>query len=162
MAHTKALGGDTAVFEAVESEGRLYCRTFPTVFDRAKGAEVHAEDGRSFIDFFCGAAALNYGHNAERDPDRVRAHGDVFCFEQSEVTPDLVTLSKSIGGYGLPVSLLLLRPELDVWEPGEHTGTFRGNQLAFVAGAAALELWDDPDFVEQLERSSERGAGTRP
>jgi diaminobutyrate-2-oxoglutarate transaminase len=336
VALSEALAGDTAVFEAVESEVRLYCRTFPAVFDRASGAEVHAEDGRVFVDFFCGAGALNYGHNDERikvrlleyladdgvahaldmatsakraflerlcelvleprglaykvqfcgptgadaveaalklarkatgrrgvvaftgsyhgmssgalavtgsrrarragsvlaqdvtfvpfedgpsgrfdsigylerilsDPSGgmevpaavivepvqmeggvypasavwmralrtlTRRHeillicdeiqtgcgrtGTFFCFEQAEVRPDLVTLSKSIGGYGLPLSLVLLRPELDVWEPGEHTGTFRGNQLAFVAGAAAVELWDDPQFVERLARSSER------
>jgi len=44
------------------------------------------------------------------------------------------------------MSLTLFQRELDVWEPGEHTGTFRGNQLAFVAAAAALELWQQPDF----------------
>ena len=50
-------------------------------------------------------------------------------------------MSKSLSGYGLPVSLLLLKPELDLWKPSEHNGTFRGNQLAFVTGAAALDYW---------------------
>ena len=65
--------------------------------------------------------------------------GSFFSFERAGITPDIVTLSKSIGGYGLPMSMVLLKPELDVWQPGEHNGTFRGNQLAFVAGAAALQ-----------------------
>ena len=74
--------------------------------------------------------------------------GPFFGFEEAGIQPDLVTVSKSISGYGLPLSLLLIRPGLDVWEPGEHTGTFRANQLALVAGAAALELWNDPSFLK--------------
>ena len=65
--------------------------------------------------------------------------GPFFSFERAHIVPDMVILSKSIGGYGFPMSLLLIKPELDIWEPGEHTGTFRGNQLAFVGAAAALE-----------------------
>jgi diaminobutyrate-2-oxoglutarate transaminase len=80
--------------------------------------------------------------------------GTFFSFEGSGITPDVVTLSKSVGGYGLPMSLVLFKPELDRWSPGEHTGTFRGNQLAFVAATAALELWEDPDFRAGLQSSS--------
>jgi diaminobutyrate-2-oxoglutarate transaminase len=65
--------------------------------------------------------------------------GPFFSFERANIVPDMVILSKSISGYGFPMSLLLIKPELDVWFPGEHTGTFRGNQLAFVGGTAALE-----------------------
>ncbi|MBO4208052.1 diaminobutyrate--2-oxoglutarate transaminase [Micromonospora echinofusca] len=317
---------DFSLFEAMESEVRYYCRKFPVVFGRARGAELYAEDGRMFTDFFCGAGTLNYGHNhpylkrrlteyladdgvmhgldmytvakrtflhrlrehvlAPRGLDhkvqfcgptgtdaveaalkvarkatgrrgivsftgayhgmsrgslavtgsrRARAAGQVgtadvtfvpyedgpagpfdsigylermlvdpssgmdlpaaviveplqmeggvypasadwlrrlrelttrhgvllifdeiqsgcgrtgtfFCFEHAGVVPDVITLSKSIGGYGLPLSMVLFRPELDVWSPGEHTGTFRGNQLAFVAGAAACELWGQEAF----------------
>ncbi len=82
--------------------------------------------------------------------------GRFFSFERAEIEPDIVTMSKSIGGCGLPLSLCLMRPELDVWEPGEHTGTFRANQLALVAGAAALELWVDPGFVEGIAVRAER------
>lgn len=71
--------------------------------------------------------------------------GSFFSFERAGIVPDLIALSKSIGGYGLPMSLLLIRPDLDVWEPGEHTGTFRGNNLAFVAATAALETWWSDD-----------------
>ncbi|MFF5475116.1 aspartate aminotransferase family protein [Streptomyces achromogenes] len=327
---------EVKVFEELESEVRLYCRTFPAVFERAKGAELFAEDGRTFIDFFCGAGTLNYGHNsdfikarvadylaadglahgldmytvAKRDfltafgdtvlrprgldykaqftgptgTDAVEAalklarkltgrsglvaftgayHGmsrgslavtgsrrarraggvsgqDVtfvpyedgpqgrfdsigylerlladpssgveppaavivepmqmeggvypasagwlrslrelterhgillildeiqsgcgrsgrfFCFEHAGITPDVVTLSKSLSGYGLPLSMVLFKRELDVWEPGEHTGTFRGNQLAFVAATAASELWRQDAFHARLAASTGR------
>ncbi|MFD5035439.1 diaminobutyrate--2-oxoglutarate transaminase [Streptomyces sp. NPDC058220] len=327
---------DVSVFEDLESEVRLYCRTFPVVFERAKGAELHTEDGRTFIDFFCGAGSLNYGHNNEfikhritdylasdgimhgldmhtvakrdflagfadlvlrprgldykvqfagptgtdaveaalklarkatgrtgliafsgayhgmsrgslavtgsrrarraggvsgqdvtfvpyedgplgsfdsigfierllADPSsgadlpaavivepmqmeggvypasrewlrRLRAlterygvllildeiqsgcgrTGTFFCFEDAGIVPDIVTVSKSIGGYGLPLSLTLFRRELDVWEPGEHTGTFRGNQLAFVAATAACELWHHSGFQTALTDAARR------
>ncbi|EME22944.1 diaminobutyrate--2-oxoglutarate transaminase [Rhodococcus triatomae] len=70
--------------------------------------------------------------------------GPFFSFEIAGITPDIVTLSKSIGGYGLPMALTLFKPELDVWSPGEHNGTFRGNNPAFVTATAALEqYWAD-------------------
>jgi len=65
--------------------------------------------------------------------------GPFFSFEVAGITPDIVTLSKSIGGYGLPLALTLFKRELDVWGPGEHNGTFRGNNPAFVTATAALE-----------------------
>jgi diaminobutyrate--2-oxoglutarate aminotransferase len=67
--------------------------------------------------------------------------GTFFSFEPAGITPDLVTLSKSISGYGLPMALLLIKPQYDVWQPGQHNGTFRGNQLAFVGGTAALRTF---------------------
>ncbi|MEU2448556.1 diaminobutyrate--2-oxoglutarate transaminase [Streptomyces sp. NPDC012765] len=70
--------------------------------------------------------------------------GDFFSFEEAGITPDIVTVSKSISGYGLPMSLCLFKPELDIWEPGEHNGTFRGNNPAFVTATAALQTyWRD-------------------
>lgn len=332
---------DFAVFEDLESQVRLYCRKFPVVFHRASGAELYAEDGRRFIDFFCGAGTLNYGHNnpfikrrimdylsadglvhgldmytvAKRqfltalaetvlrprgldykvqfcgptgtdaveaalklarkatgrsgvvaftggyhgmsrgslgvtgslrarraggvsgqdvtfvpypvgphgtfdsiglleryltDPssgvdlpgavivEPVQMEGGVypappewlrelravterhgvllvldeiqtgcgrtgtyFGFEPSGIVPDIVTVSKAIGGYGLPLSLTLFRRELDVWEPGEHTGTFRGNQLAFVAAAAACDLWRQPEFRAGMAAARRRLEGFR-
>src|SRR3546814_2414380 len=53
--------------------------------------------------------------------------GGFFSFEDMGFTPDIVTLAKSLSGMGLPFALTLLRPELDQWSPGEHNGTFRGN-----------------------------------
>ncbi|WP_016906446.1 diaminobutyrate--2-oxoglutarate transaminase [Streptomyces xiaopingdaonensis] len=76
--------------------------------------------------------------------------GGFFSFEEAGITPDIVTVSKSISGYGLPMSLCLFRPELDVWEPGEHNGTFRGNNPAFVTATAALNTyWADDKLEEQ-------------
>jgi diaminobutyrate-2-oxoglutarate transaminase len=326
---------DVSVFEAMESEVRAYCRTFPVVFTRARGAELYAEDGRLFIDFFCGAGSLNYGHNnphikrkvagylaadgishgldmytaAKREfltalrevvlvprdlgykvqfcgptgTDAVEAAlklarkatgrrgivsfagayhgmslgslavtgsrkaraagggvagvtfvpyedgphgpfdsigylermftdqssgmdlpaaviveplqmeggvypasrewlralrelthrhsvllicdeiqagcgrtGTFFAFEHAGVVPDIVTMSKSLSGYGFPLAITLFHPELDVWSPGEHAGTFRGNQLAFVAGTAALELWQRTEFHTALATESQR------
>jgi diaminobutyrate-2-oxoglutarate transaminase len=328
---------DASIFDTAESNVRSYCRSFPAVFTKAKGARLWSEDGRSFVDFFAGAGALNYGHNPEPikrriieyladdgvthaldmhtgakrsflealtelllEPRRlpfkaqfcgptganaveaalkvarkatgrtgvfaftggfhgmslgalsatsnrasragagmplggatflpfpgfvpgldtlgylravledghsgvelpaamivepVQAEGGVhvagaewlaglrelcdrfgivlifdeiqvgcgrtgpfFAFESSGVVPDIVTLSKALSGYGLPMSLVLLRPELDVWEPAEHTGTFRGNQLAFVAATASLQLFHEAE-LEQRTRANGKLVG---
>ncbi|MER7321365.1 diaminobutyrate--2-oxoglutarate transaminase [Streptomyces albidoflavus] len=319
-----------SVFETLESEVRSYCRSWPAVFDRAQGSYLYDEDGHTYLDFFAGAGALNYGHNnpvlkralidyIERDgithgldmgttakrafletfqnvllrprdlpykvmfpgptgtnavesalklarkvkgresivsftnafhgmslgslavtgnafkragagiplvhgtpmpfdnyfdgtvqdflwferlledqgsglntpaavivetiqgegginvarPEWLRALADLckrrdmllivddiqmgcgrtgpfFSFEEAGITPDIVTLSKSIGGYGMPMSLCLFKPELDIWEPGEHNGTFRGNNPAFVTAAAALDAyWGDGQMEKQ-------------
>ncbi|WP_367135828.1 MULTISPECIES: diaminobutyrate--2-oxoglutarate transaminase [Streptomyces] len=319
-----------SVFETLESEVRSYCRSWPAVFDRAQGSRMYDEDGHTYLDFFAGAGALNYGHNnpvlkralldyIERDgvthgldmgttakrafleafqdvvlrprdlpykvmfpgptgtnaveaalklarkvkgreaivsftnafhgmslgslavtgnafkragagiplvhgtpmpfdhylddtvpdflwferlladqgsglntpaavivetvqgegginvarPEWLRGlaalcerhdmllivddiqmgcgrTGSFFSFEEAGITPDIVTLSKSIGGYGMPMSLTLFRPELDVWEPGEHNGTFRGNNPSFVTAAAALDAyWTDGQMEKQ-------------
>lgn len=77
--------------------------------------------------------------------------GTFFSFEQFGIEPDLVCLSKSIGGVGLPMALVLIRPDRDVWKPGEHNGTFRGNNLAFVAATEALEFWHDAPFLAGVQ-----------
>jgi diaminobutyrate-2-oxoglutarate transaminase len=324
---------NTAIFTQYESQVRSYCRTFPVVFERAKGALLYAETGRIYIDFFAGAGALNYGHNDDRikaelidylsrdgitqgldlytvakrafiesfqrhilfsrglsyklqfcgptgtnaveaalkiarkvtgrsgvfafmgsyhgmslgslavtgskyhraaagtalshvtflpyphgfmgsfdtiayieailDDDysgienpaaiiveTIQAEGGVvvapiewlrhlarlcndrsillicddiqvgcgrtgqfFSFERAGLTPDIVLLSKSLGGYSLPIALVLLKPDLDQWHPGEHNGTFRGNQLAFVGAAAAIEtFWVDRSLEQEVAR----------
>lgn len=77
--------------------------------------------------------------------------GPFFSFEIAGITPDIVCLSKSIGGYGMPMALTLFKRELDVWEPAEHNGTFRGNNPAFVTARVALEqFWAD----DTLQRST--------
>lgn len=325
---------DTKVFEEYESEVRSYCRHFPTVFTKAKGAYFYDEDGNEYIDFFCGAGAVNYGHNnpeikkklieyLENDgvmhaldmytvPKRefiqtfeekvlkprglnykiqfpgptgtnaneaalklarkvkkrrnifafmgafhgmtlgslalttdkssrggagvplenvtfipapymfpeldtiaymqklldddhsgiekpaavfletIQAEGGIrvfeiewlqklrkfcddndilmvvddvqvgccrsgtfFSFERANVQPDIVTMSKSIGGYGLPLAITLFKPELDVWTPGEHNGTFRGNQLAFVAAKGGIEYMLDNNIESEVRRKGE-------
>lgn len=81
--------------------------------------------------------------------------GTFFSFEPADITPDIVTLSKSLSGYGLPMSVVLMKPELDVWAPGEHNGTFRGNNHAFVTAAAALKTyWRTPEFAAEIAEKS--------
>jgi diaminobutyrate-2-oxoglutarate transaminase len=79
-----------------------------------------------------------------------RAGGGFFSFEQAGIVPDMVTLSKSISGFGLPMALLLIKPELDIWNPGEQSGTFRGNQLSFIGAKAGIEYFCDHDIPAQV------------
>jgi diaminobutyrate-2-oxoglutarate transaminase len=81
--------------------------------------------------------------------------GAFFSFESAGIEPDMVVLSKAIGGLGLPMSLLLINPAIDQWKPAEHTGTFRGNNLAFVAATAALEYWKDGRFSDDVQRKGQ-------
>lgn len=79
--------------------------------------------------------------------------GDYFSFEEAGIEPDIITLSKSLGGYGLPFAVVLMKPELDQWKPGEHNGTFRGNNLAFVTAKAAINhYWSDDAFSNEIKR----------
>lgn len=81
--------------------------------------------------------------------------GSFFSFERANIVPDMVILSKSISGFGLPLSFLLIKPEIDCFAPAEHNGTFRGNQLGFVGCQAAIEYYCDHD-MDQIVR--EKGA----
>lgn len=81
--------------------------------------------------------------------------GDFFSFERSGIKPDIVCLSKALSGYGLPFALVLLRKKYDVWKPGQHNGTFRGNNHAFVTATTALrEYWRDSSFSEAVQRKA--------
>jgi diaminobutyrate-2-oxoglutarate transaminase len=81
--------------------------------------------------------------------------GTFFSFEPAGIVPDLVVLSKSLSGFGLPMSVLLVRPQWDQWQPGQHNGTFRGNGHAFVtARAALLKFWSDNTFTDAVARRS--------
>lgn len=322
------MNASLSTFEQHESSARSYCRDFPVVFDRARDSHLHDEQGRRYIDFLCGAGAMNYGHNNEhakravleymaadsimmsldlhsaskrafieafqqivlvprgyeyriqftsptgtsvvessvklarkitgrqnvvaftngyhgmsgvslsltgsRHHRQAVAHGAVtrmpydgympgldsvdllrrylddassgvdlpaavvlesvqgegglnvasvewlralreltrergiamivdevqsgcgrtgrfFGFERAGIQPDMVCLSKSIGGLGLPMAVLLIHPELDKWRPGEDNGTFRGNNLAFVAATEVLQrYWRDGEFEQAL------------
>jgi diaminobutyrate-2-oxoglutarate transaminase len=81
--------------------------------------------------------------------------GSFFSFERAGITPDIVCMSKSIGGYGLPMAITLMKPELDIWEPGEHNGTFRGNNLAFITATEALKFWETGNFSRDIEIKAE-------
>ena len=80
--------------------------------------------------------------------------GSFFSFERADIVPDMVILSKSIGGIGMPLALLMMKPELDCFDPAEHNGTFRGNQLAFVACNAAVKYYHDID-MDSIVRNKE-------
>jgi diaminobutyrate-2-oxoglutarate transaminase len=81
--------------------------------------------------------------------------GPFFSFERLGIEPDFICLSKSISGSGLPMALTLFKPEFDVWDPGEHNGTFRGNNAAFVTATAALEtFWASDQLTKEVERKA--------
>lgn len=81
--------------------------------------------------------------------------GTYFSFERANIKPDIFVMSKSIGGYGTPFALTFFKPELDQWKPGEHNGTFRGNQLALVAAKAALEYMLEEKVEQQAKDKGE-------
>jgi len=87
--------------------------------------------------------------------------GKFFCFEHYGIIPQIVCVSKSIGGYGAPMAVLLIDPALDQWDRAEHTGTFRGFTFAHLTGAKALRyFWTSSDFIAALNVKAERlGAG---
>lgn len=81
--------------------------------------------------------------------------GTFFSFEPADLRPDLVVLSKSLSGMGLPLAVTLIRRDLDIWKPGEHNGTFRGNNHAFVTASAALRLfWADDRLCAGVGRKA--------
>ena len=82
--------------------------------------------------------------------------GTFFSFEDAGIEPDIITMAKSLSGLGLPMALTLMKPEHDVWKPGEHNGTFRGNCHAFTTAAAALDtFWADDAFAAEVRRKGE-------
>lgn len=78
--------------------------------------------------------------------------GHFFSFERAGIVPDMVVLSKSIGGYGLPLAMVLIKPELDLFHPGEHNGTFRGFQLSMVTAKAGLEFFQENKMDQGVKR----------
>ena len=79
--------------------------------------------------------------------------GTFFSFDEVGIQPDIITMSKSLSGYGLPFAMVLFKPEHDIWKPGEHNGTFRGNNLAFVTAEAAINhYWSDDLFSKEVKR----------
>jgi diaminobutyrate-2-oxoglutarate transaminase len=83
--------------------------------------------------------------------------GETYAFEHADITPDVLTLSKAIGG-GLPLAVVVYDESLDVWEPGAHAGTFRGNQLAMAAGEATIDYVLENDLDDH---AAEVGARLR-
>lgn len=111
--------------------------------------------------WLCGLAALCKRHDMLLIVDDIQAGcgrtGSFFSFEAAGIVPDIITLSKSLSGYGLPFALTLIRRELDQWAPGEHNGTFRGNNHAFVTATAALNhYWRDDRLMSEVGAKAER------
>lgn len=111
-------------------------------------------------EWLCRIATIAKAHGALLIVDDIQAGcgrtGSFFSFEEMGFTPDIVTLAKSLSGMGLPFALTLFRPEIDQWSAGEHNGTFRGNNHAFVTATAALRhFWSGNTFQNEVRR---RGA----
>jgi diaminobutyrate-2-oxoglutarate transaminase len=121
---------------------------------------LQAEGGlnEASVDWLQRLQELARGHGALLILDEIQTGcgrtGPFFSFERADLRPDIVCLAKSIGGFGLPMAMLLIRPDVDVWEPGQHNGTFRGNNLAFVGGAQALRFWRNPEFEASIRRKA--------
>lgn len=112
------------------------------------------------LEWLKGLEALCHKHDMLLIVDDIQAgcgrSGTFFSFEPANIKPDIVTLSKSISGYGLPFAITIFKPELDKWKPGEHNGTFRGNNHAFVTAAATLEhFWSDDKFAKSVQAKGE-------
>ena len=110
-------------------------------------------------EFIEGVAKLAKKHGALLILDDIQAGvgrtGTFFSFEEMDVEPDLIPMAKSLSGMGLPFAALLVKPELDVWKPAEHNGTFRGNTHAFVTARVALEkFWKDDSFSKDIQKKA--------
>ncbi|MDD0974083.1 aspartate aminotransferase family protein [Pseudomonas fontis] len=81
--------------------------------------------------------------------------GKMFAFEHAGIVPDVVVLSKAIGG-SLPLAVVVYREALDTWQPGAHAGTFRGNQMAMAAGSAVMRYLKEHDLAGHAEAMGER------
>lgn len=80
--------------------------------------------------------------------------GKMFAFEHAGIEPDIIVMSKAVGG-GLPLAVLGLKKEFDAWEPGHHTGTFRGNQLAMATGLTTLKYLKDKNIADKVAQQGE-------
>lgn len=125
------------ILETVQSEGGLNVASMEWL---KRIAEVAKKHGVLFI-----ADDIQIGCGRS---------GKFFSFEEAGIKPDIICLSKALGGMGLPMSLVLFRPDLDVLAPGQHNGTFRGHNLAFVGAKAALDLWRDPTFENVVQANA--------
>jgi diaminobutyrate-2-oxoglutarate transaminase len=159
------LGGDTDTLELFEN----------MLSDNSSGLDkpaaviletVQAEGGVNVasVDWLQRLEAICRSHGVLMIVDDIQVGcgrtGPFFSFDRAGLRPDVVTLSKSLSGYGTPLSVVLIRPDLDVWKPGEHNGTFRGHNLAFVTATAALEHhWRDGNLRRQVEKKAQLTSG---
>ncbi|TPV28892.1 diaminobutyrate--2-oxoglutarate transaminase [Pantoea anthophila] len=80
--------------------------------------------------------------------------GKFFAFEHAGIEPDIIVMSKAVGG-GLPLAVLGIKKEFDAWSPGHHTGTFRGNQLAMATGLTTLKLLKENNIADKVAAQGE-------
>ena len=123
------------IIETVQQEGGIH------VFSKEFLKDLRALCDKYDILFICDEVQIGCSRS-----------GTFFSFERADIVPDIVCMSKSIGGYGIPFAVTLFKKELDVFKPGEHNGTFRGCQLSMVAGLAALEMTVEQDIPAQVRR----------
>lgn len=135
--HSGAAKPAALVMETVQAEGGIY----PFTNEFLQGCEEFCR--RNGILFIVDDIQAGVGRT-----------GTFFSFERAGIHPDMVAMSKSIGGGGYPLSLLYINPEEDIWKPAEHNGTFRGFQLAFVAGKAGIDYLVDQDLEAQVQRKA--------
>ena len=133
--HSGAAKPAALVMETVQAEGGI----FPFSSEFLKGCEAFCRKN----DILLIVDDIQAG---------VCRTGSFFSFERAGIHPDMVVMSKSIGGGGMPLTLLLIKPDEDIWKPAEHNGTFRGNQLAFVAGNAGLEFLLETNLESEVAR----------
>ncbi|MBQ1949541.1 MAG: diaminobutyrate--2-oxoglutarate transaminase family protein [Treponema sp.] len=81
--------------------------------------------------------------------------GKLFAFEYAGIVPDVILVSKAVGG-SQPLSIVIYNKKLDTWQPGAHTGTFRGNQLAMKAGTIVLNRVTKPGFLSEVVRKGDK------
>ena len=128
-----------AIVETVQGEGGINAASFEWL--RALQEVCHRHDVLLIIDDIqagCGRT------------------GTFFSFEPVGIQPDIVTMSKSLSGYGLPMAVVFMKSELDLWKPGEHNGTFRGNNPAFITATAAINhYWSDSKFSKSIEKKGQ-------
>lgn len=123
------------IFETLQAEGGIY--TLPNEWIRRARELCDRHDMLLIIDEIQVGCART---------------GSYFAFERAEIQPDIFVMAKSIGGMGMPFALTLFKPELDVFAPGEHNGTFRGFQPAMVAAKAGLEYMLANHIEEETRR----------
>lgn len=80
--------------------------------------------------------------------------GKFYAFEYSGIVPDVILSSKAVGG-SQPLAVVIYNKKLDVWTPGAHAGTFRGNQLAMKAGTILIKKVSEPDFLSDVKRKGQ-------
>ena len=125
------------IFETVQAEGGINVAEIEWLQRLEKICEKHG------ILTICDEVQVGCGRT-----------GAFYSFERAGLHPDMISSSKSIGGYGFPMAILLIKDQYDIWSPGEHNGTFRGNQVAFIAAKAALEYREKYDLASEVKRKS--------